>query len=65
MVGHMPHSSILTQEQVRVRVFGLNRPLKLNAWICTMLDEIVDQVAEWNNDSSIEPILINSQGGSS
>lgn len=58
----MSYENILVEEQDRVGIIRLNRPEKLNAWNAEMSEEIVDQITQWNDDSSIGAIMMTGVG---
>ena len=58
----MGYQNILTEQRERVGIIRLNRPEKLNAWNAEMSEEIVDQITQWNDDSSIGAIMMTGVG---
>jgi 2-(1,2-epoxy-1,2-dihydrophenyl)acetyl-CoA isomerase len=56
------YEQILTETRGRVGIIRLNRPAKLNAWTSRMGEEILDQIARWNDDPDIGAIVITGEG---
>jgi 2-(1,2-epoxy-1,2-dihydrophenyl)acetyl-CoA isomerase len=56
------YSDILYEKRDRVGVITLNRPEKLNAWTTHMAGEIVDAVADANEDESVGCVLFRGAG---
>lgn len=58
----MTYEQILSEVRGRVGVIRLNRPEKLNAYTQQMAGEILDQIEQWNGESSIGAILMTGEG---